>query len=379
MVPSRLEIAAAAPVRPPLDAVLGAVARREAQGFDAVWWADHLLHWFPTSVWTTDLVPQARAQPSPHVWCDPFAVAAAAAGRTEHIRLGVGVTDLVRRHPAGLAQTALTLDHLSGGRFMLGVGTGEALNIDALGLDNARPLARLREGLDVLRLLLSTGDEVDFDGEFFTLRGAAVGLRPAGSTPPPVWVAAHRPRGLELAGQAADGWLPLCTDPAVYADWWAQVQRAARAAGRAGCVTPGLYTRVVLAEDDAEARRAAVDSLLLRFIALTAPAEAFAVHGAEHPLGAGVFGLTTFRPTGLDRAEALRLARSVPDAVVADTVVAGTPTTVAARLAELVRAGARHVQVVNMTPLASGELAPASEALLGEALAELRLAVDGAA
>jgi len=367
-----LEIAAAAPVRPPLGAVLDAVARRQAQGFDAVWWADHLLHWFPASIWTPDLVPQAAGQPSPHVWCDPFAVAAAAAGRADRIRFGVGVTDMVRRHPAALAQTALTLDHVTGGRFILGVGTGEALNIDALGLDNRRPLARLREGIDVMRLLFSTADEVDFDGEFFTLRGAAVGLRPVGDRPPPVWVAAHRPEGLRLAGRSADGWLPLCTDPAAYARMWDAVRDAAGAAGREA-PTPGLYTRVVLAEDDERARRAAVGSLLLRFIALTAAAEAFEAHGAVHPLGAGVFGLTTFRPTGLGRAEALELAEAVPEEVVADTVIAGTPSTVARRLAALVEAGARHVQVVNMTPLASAGLAPAGEALLGEALAELRL------
>ncbi|HWH13732.1 MAG TPA: LLM class flavin-dependent oxidoreductase [Miltoncostaeaceae bacterium] len=374
----RLEIAAAAPVRPPLPAVMQAVTRRQAQGFDAVWWADHLLHWFPASVWSPDLVPQAASQASPHVWCDPFALAAAAAGHADRIRLGVGVTDLVRRHPAALAQTALTLDHVTGGRFILGVGTGEALNIAALGLDNARPLARLREGLDVMRLLFSTPGEVDFDGEFFTLRGAAVGLRPAGERPPPVWVAAHRPRGLRLVGEAADGWLPLCTDPVDYAGMWARVRAAAAQAGRAAPV-PGLYTRVVLAEDDEIAQRAAAGSLLLRFIALTAAAEAYAAHGAAHPLGEGVFGLTEFRPTGLGREEALRLAGEVPEAVVLDTVVAGTPSTVAGRLAALVAAGARHVQVVNMTPLASPELAPSGEALLGEALAELRLRVGGAA
>ena len=57
--PRELEISAAAPARPPMDGILAAVARRQEQGFDAVWWADHLLHWFPTSIWVPDLVPQA--------------------------------------------------------------------------------------------------------------------------------------------------------------------------------------------------------------------------------------------------------------------------------------------------------------------------------
>jgi phthiodiolone/phenolphthiodiolone dimycocerosates ketoreductase len=374
-----LEISAAAPARPPVEAVLGAVRRRQEQGFDAVWWADHLLHWFPSSVWTPDLVPQAASQPSPHVWCDPFAMAAAAAGAADRIRFGVGVTDTVRRHPVALAQTAMTLDHLTGGRFILGVGTGEALNLAPLDMDNARPLARLAEALHVMRLVMSTPDEVDHDGEFFRLRGAAVGLRPVGDAPPPVWVAAHRPRGLALAGRLGDGWLPLCTDPAEYAAMWGRVREAARGTGRPDAVTPGLYTRVVLAEDDGTAERAAASSLLLRLIALTAPAETYSAHGAEHPLGAGVFGLTVFAPAGMPRDRALRLAAAVPDAVVLETVVAGTPATVASRLRALVDAGARHVQVVNMTPLASPTLAAAAEGLLGEALTDLRAAVGGPA
>lgn len=367
-----LQISATAPVRPPVDTILAAVARREEQGFDAVWWADHLLHWFPPSIWTPDLVPMSAAQPSPHVWMDPFAMVAAAAGAADRIRLGIGVTDTVRRHPASLAQTALTLDHITRGRFLLGVGTGEALNLAPLGMRNDRPLGRLDEALQVIRLLFSTPDEVDFEGEHVVLRGAAVGLRPYGDTPPPIWVAAHRPRGLALTGRLADGWLPLATDPARYAEMHGVVTAAAIAAGRPGAVMPGAYTRVVLAEDDETARTAAASSTLLRFIALTAPAETFEAHGVDHPIGAGVFGLTTFRPSGLTREQALTLAAAVPGEVVLDSVVAGTPATVARRLAQIVAAGARHLQVANMTPLADPALAAASEGLLGEALSDLR-------
>jgi phthiodiolone/phenolphthiodiolone dimycocerosates ketoreductase len=369
-----LEISAAAPVRPPLDAVLAAVARRQEQGFDAVWWADHLLHWFPSSIWTPDLVPMAASQPSPHVWMDPFVAAAAAAGAADRIRLGVGVTDMVRRHPAALAQTAMTLDHVTRGRFILGVGTGEALNLTPLGIANRHPMARLEEGLTVLRMLFDSPDEIDFEGEHVVVRGAAVGLRPYGERPPQVWLAAHRPRGLALTGRMADGWMPLATGAEAYRAMLDRVEAAAAAAGRPGAVTPGAYTRVVLAEDDDTARAAAGASRLLRFIALTAPSEAYEAHGARHPLGEGVFGLTEFLPTGLSRERALALADAVPPAVALSTVVAGTPATVAARLARIVAAGARHLQVVNMTPLADPALAPAGEGLLGEALTDLRAA-----
>jgi phthiodiolone/phenolphthiodiolone dimycocerosates ketoreductase len=373
--PPDLEISAAAPARPPVDGILAAVARRQEQGFDAVWWADHLLHWFPTSIWVPDLVPQAAAQPSPHVWMDPFALVAASAGAADRLRFGVGVTDLVRRHPAALAQTAMTLDHVTKGRFVLGVGTGESLNLSPLGMANAHPVARLEEGLEAMRLLFATPDEVDFDGAHITLRGVALGLRPFGQAPPPIWIAAHGPRGLAVAGRLGDGWLPLCPDADGYAAMWAIVQDAARAAGRAAdAVMPGCYTRVVVAEDDATAHRIALGSLLLRFIALTGSAATFARHGHEHPLGAGAVGLTSFVPTGLERGEALRLAAAVPDAVVLDTLIAGSPARVAGRLAAIVHAGARHMQIVNMTALADPAQAATSERLLAEALTDLRRA-----
>jgi phthiodiolone/phenolphthiodiolone dimycocerosates ketoreductase len=360
-------------LRPPLDAALEAAARRERQGFDAIWWADHYLHWFPDSIWDPELVPQAARQGSPHVWCDPVPVVAAVAGVTETVRLGIGVTDVVRRHPASLAQTALTLDHLTKGRFILGVGSGEVLNLAPFGMENARPLGRLEEGLEVLRLLLGTDRPVDYDGEHFRLRDAAMGLTPYGDSPPEIWVAAHRPRGLALAGRLGDGWLPLVTDPGEYAGMLAKVRAASVAAGRPeDAVTPGVYARVVLAESTEAAREAIDASFLLRFIALTRPAEAYAARGAVHPLGEGVFGLTSFLPTQYGREEAVALAKAVPDQVVRDTVIHGTPDEVAAQLRGFLDAGAKHIQLTNMTPLAAPALAAASESLLGDAIATLR-------
>lgn len=360
-------------IRPPGHAAVQAAARREAQGFDAVWWADHLLHWFPLGIWTADLVPQAAAQPSPHVWFDPVPVVAQAATATSSVRLGIGVTDLVRRNPASLAQTALTLDHLTGGRFVLGVGTGEELNLAPYGMHNERPLRRLEEGLEVMRLLMSDAGPVDYEGDIFRLDGACMGLRPLGDRPPPIWVAAHRPRGLDVVGRLADGWLPLATDPAGYAAMLSRVRAAAHAEGRReGDVTAGAYCRVVVAPTEREARAAITGSLLMRFIALTRPAEAFEAAGVEHPVGPGAFGLTSLMPTRLGREAALAMAAAVPDEVVLGTVIHGTPDSVAEGVFALAEAGAEHVQLTNMTPLADPSRAAGSESLLGDTVAALR-------
>jgi phthiodiolone/phenolphthiodiolone dimycocerosates ketoreductase len=363
------------PVRPPAEAVLDAAARREAQGFDAVWWADHLLHWFPDAIWTPDLVPMAERQASPHVWMDPFAMIAAAGQRTSTIRLGVGVTDLARNHPAQIARAALTLDHLTGGRFLLGVGSGESLNLTPYGIPAHRPLARLEEGLEIIRAFFADPGPIDFAGDHFQLVDASVGLRPFGDRPPPLWIAAHRPRGLRLVGRSADGWLPFARTAAQYADMLRVVRAAARDAGRGeDAVMPGLYARVVVAESANEAVEAIDSAFLMRFIALTLPDETFRAHGAEHPLGKGVFGLTSFLPTELDRRQAERLAAAVPAAVVRDTALYGTPDEIAGQLASFVVAGARHIQLTNLTPLVAPHLAARSEELMGDAITALRAA-----
>lgn len=372
-----LEISCMGPVRPPAEAAVGAAARREAEGFDAMWWADHLLHWFPLGIWDPELVPQAAAQASPHVWLDPVPVIAQAAMSTSRIRLGIGVTDLVRRNPASLAQTALTLDHLTGGRFMLGIGTGEQLNLGPYGMHNARPLRRLEEGIEVLRLLMNDAGPVDYDGEVFRLQGACMGVRPLGDTPPPIWVAAHRPKGLGVVGRLADGWLPLATDATSYADMLATMRTAEADAGRpAGTVTAGAYCRVVVADSLDDAREVILNSLLFRFIALTRAAEAFEAAGVDHPLGKGVFGLTELQPMDIGRDEALALAAAVPDEVLLGTVIHGTPDDIARGVADIAHAGAEHVQLTNMTPLCDPSRAAASEALLGEAVTTIR---EGAA
>ena len=140
-------------------------------------------------------------------------------------------------------------------------------------------------------------------------------------------------------------------------------------------MTPGCYTRVVVAEDDATAERIALGSLLLRFIALTGSAEAFMRHGHEHPLGAGVVGLTSFVPTGLGRRESLAPRGGGPGRRGARHAHRGQPGHASPdgwrRSSD---AGARHLQIVNMTPLADPSQAAASERLLAEALQDLRRA-----
>ena len=366
-----LEVGAYAGIRPPVEAALAGVRASEEAGFDAVWWSDHFLHWFPPGVWTPDVTPMAGAVRSPHAFLDPMTVMAAAAMGTERIRLGTAVTDAVRRHPAVLAQTFLSLDHISRGRATLGIGVGEAENILPYGFSYERRASRLIESLEIIRLLWGTIEPVDFRGDFWNLDQAILGAEPYGDAPPPIWVAAHRPRVLRATGELADGWLPILLDAAEYGDALARLRAASVAAGRpANAVTAGLYAWIVVDEDRETARRM-LDDVLLRLVALTAPAEEYHRAGGEPPIGEG-WGLLHYVPTRLGRDEALRMAAAVPHELLERYYTWGTPDDIVARLAAFRQAGMEHVYLANVTALGDMTKAASSTALLTDILHGLR-------
>lgn len=361
-----LEIGLSGLSRPPVDAVVPLCRGWEEAGFDAVWWADHFLHWYPPSVWTPDVFPQAAAEPTPHTFLDPAPLMGAVAVHTDRVRLGVCVTDAIRRHPAVLAQTFATLDLLSHGRARLGIGVGEAENVVPYGLPYTRTASRLIEAVEVIRLLWDSVEPVDFDGEFVTLRGAVLGVSGHGGRPPELWMPAHRPRVLRAVGRLADGWMPIVVDPREYRRLLGDVRAASVEAGRArDAVAAGLYAWVVCDEDRDRAERM-LDTPALRFVALTAPAELYEAHGAAHPL-ATRWGLLDFVPTGMGRDEALAAARAVPDGVLRDYYMWGTPDDVVERLRPFRAAGMESVNLTNMSVAAD----PSAAATVGARTLEI--------
>ena len=248
-----IELGMPGQIMPPTDRAIANALRNEADGFDAVWWPDHLMGWFPDSLWTPDLTPLALTQPNPHVHIDPLMMMAAAGAQMTTARVGVVVTDLIRRNPAVLAQTMLTLDHLTKGRAILGLGSGERLNIEPYGMPFDRPVARLSEGIDVMRLLWAADGPVSFEGKFHRLRDAVLGMSPYGAASPPIWTAAHGPRMLDLTGRKSDGWLPTKMTAAEYRDGLGTIRSSARDAGRdPEAITPGLLAYVGVTHTDGD-------------------------------------------------------------------------------------------------------------------------------
>jgi coenzyme F420-dependent glucose-6-phosphate dehydrogenase len=165
--------------------------KAEELGFDFVSISDHFHPWV------------SEQGHSPFVW----SVLGGIAARTDRVEIGVGVTcPILRIHPAILAQATATTSLLAGGRFVFGVGTGEALNEHVLGQRWPRPDLRremLEEAIDVIRRLW-TGETVDHLGRFYEVENARIFDPP--NRPIPIVVSGFGTAAAELAGRIGDGY-----------------------------------------------------------------------------------------------------------------------------------------------------------------------------
>lgn len=142
---------------------------------------------------------------------------------TERIHLGTAIMQMPGRTPANTAMTAMTLNQLSGGRFLLGLGLSGPQVVEGWhGVSYARPLARTREYIDIVRAILRREGRLSYDGDLYQIpyQGAdATGLgKPLKSTlhaqpDIPIYLAAIGPQNVALAAEVADGWLPIFFSP----------------------------------------------------------------------------------------------------------------------------------------------------------------------
>ncbi len=170
----------------------------EQAGFDAVWTAE---------AWGSDA----------------FTPLALLAAHTERIRLGTGVVQLSARSPAATAMTAVTLDHISAGRLILGLGVSGPQVVEGwYGAPSRWPLARTREYVEVLRRAFRRGGPLEFNGDHFQLPFTGNGSTGLGKplkimTHPlreiPIWIGAEGPLNVAQTCEIADGWLPLYYSP----------------------------------------------------------------------------------------------------------------------------------------------------------------------
>jgi F420-dependent oxidoreductase-like protein len=168
---------------------------------------------------------------------DCIAPLAYLAARTSKIRLGTGIMQISARVPSMAAMTALTMAAISGDRFILGLGVSGPQVVEGLhGVAFSRPLGRLTEYLDILGLAFA-GEPLAYPGSHYTLpvpggAGKVLRLAQRAERKIPVYLATLGPKGLELTGARADGWLGTCFIPEASASYIEPLRRGAEQAGR---------------------------------------------------------------------------------------------------------------------------------------------------
>lgn len=170
----------------------------EEVGFDGVCLDEHPA---PVEAWL--------ATPGGHHSLDPFVGLAAIAGATTRLKLLTYLAVLPYRNPFMFAKTATTLDVMSDGRLMLGVGVGYMKGeFEALGLDHDQRNARFDEALEVFRLAC-TGEPVTYRGSGFNAEGVVVLPEPVQRPHPPIWFGGNSKLSRRRAAEFGQGWLPM--------------------------------------------------------------------------------------------------------------------------------------------------------------------------
>lgn len=199
------------------EAVSAQAARAEELGFDVVVLPDHLYYPGPEPVGAWESV----------------AVAGALVAATETIDVGHSMFNSPYRSPALVAKTAETLDELSGGRYILGLGAGNTTDYEEFGFPADERYSRFEEAIRIVHGLLKDG-QVDVDGDHWSARGAQMVLRGPREQGPPIVVAARGPRMMRLAARYADEWNGFADAGPTLAAFRSQIEELERACAEVG-------------------------------------------------------------------------------------------------------------------------------------------------
>jgi phthiodiolone/phenolphthiodiolone dimycocerosates ketoreductase len=326
---------------------LSAVASR----LDSFWVPDHLNALFPRALWQPKYCGAAKILPSADAYMEPWTMLGhiAARNRIGRIPLGVAVTDTGRRNPAVTAQAAATLNLLTRGRAILGIGTGEREGNEPYGVDWSKPVARFEEAMATIRALWdSNGELVNRDSPYFPLRNAVFDLPRYRGKWPEIWIAGHGPRMLRAVGRYGDGFFPAFSHkPEEYARRLEVVRAAASDAGRDPMsIVPAICLPVLTGRTRGEVDEA-LESEVVKAGALNASDEFFAQHGAQHPLGVGFAGAQDILPQDWDEQTALSHIKGIPSSLLRDMALVGTAGEVIEQAAEWRDCGVRHVVLLH--------------------------------
>jgi len=368
-----MKVQPAAFLRTTLPLGIDMVGEYDSGRYHSIWLPDHYVSFWPDSIWTPEFTDLAKASPSPHRHLDGLAVAAATAVLTENVPIAMCVVDTIRRQPAMLAQTALTIDHLSKGRFILGLGSGELENTVPYGFSFEKPVSRFEEAIKVIKLLWHSDGPVDFEGQFFKLEHARLDTEFYGGKPPRIWTGAAGPRMLGITGREADGWWPAgAYTPEDYAAKLKVIMDAGDAAGRDMSDFVPALTQICLIGDEGEVEEM-LKAPMVKSIILMQTAGDLKQFGYEHPMGPTWRGIHDLDPGILTRERIIQFCEDLDTNAIRDIFPVGTPKQVAAKIKGFIDAGVQVYKLMEYGSMGGAKFAASSGQKVRETENEIAL------
>lgn len=198
------------------DDLLNYSLKAEKKGFDIITVGDHVF------------IPY-----------EALTILTAIAARTKKIKIGPTVIDANRRSPATLAHATATIDKISNGRFILGIGRG-VWNEASYGFTINKPIERMTEIIKIIKKFW-TEDKINYASSFFNYKDAFIATKPVQKPHPPIWIAGFGPRMLKITGELSDGFISQNMSPGLFERDFANVIKSAKKIGRGPDEISAIY------------------------------------------------------------------------------------------------------------------------------------------
>ncbi len=296
-------------------------------GYDSIWYMDH-----------TNVPQWPKA-----IVLDPWVMLPAIAAQTRHVELGTCVTDAIRRHPSNIALATITLDRISNGRGMLGIGAGEAQNLKEFCIPFEKPVSKWEEQIQVIKSCMTSGPDnlANYEGKYYKLEGACLQAPPIRQPHPPIYMAAGGKRTLSMCGKYGDGWLPIGYTPELFADHAKLISNSMKENGREDDEFNYALDIDVYFSEDAEESWAKMKEAVK--VSLFKP-EILRVHGLKEIEGFDF--IKYFSEYSMSNQEWIvkmrEAATKIPEKVARSSVGVGTPDDIIPVFEKFMKAGVNH-------------------------------------
>ena len=312
------------------DQIITACQLADRTGYDSIFYMDHTN------------VPQWKNA----TVLDPWVMLSAIAAVTNNVELGTCVTDAIRRHPSNIALAAITLDRISKGRAILGIGAGEAQNLKEFCIPFEKPVSKWAEQIEVIKKLYNSNPDntVDYEGQYYQLKQACLQAASIRKPHPPTYMASGGKRTLDLTGKLGEGWIPIGYTPELFEDHRKQIEVSMDKYGRSQEDKDNFEMALdidVYFSEDAEASWAKMKEAVK--VSLFKP-EILRVHGLKEIEGFDfVKYFTEYSMSDQSWIVKMRdAATKIPDKIARSSTAVGTPEDIIPTFERFMEAGVNH-------------------------------------